>query len=275
MDHSYEEIRDVALDLLAGREKGNNGLDQYQALMKAVADVFHRRENSSDNLYSSIPRSMITLSSADRELFLEVFWDLFRQSVITLGLNDSNREFPFFRISTFGKNILEGHEAYFFHDVSTYANVIITEIPNINQITSLYLREAMQAFKAGCILSATVMLGVAAEHTFLLMIEAIEKNTKWAPLFNSVGQQKSLLAKINKFKNVLDQHQRDIPGEIKEDVDTQFAGIIAVIRTFRNQSGHPTGKIISREQAYILLQLFVPYCKKMYQLINFFQSTTP
>jgi hypothetical protein len=36
----------------------------------------------------------------------------------------------------------------------------------------LYFQEAIQAFKANCLLSATVMLDVAAEHTFLLMLEA-------------------------------------------------------------------------------------------------------
>ena len=30
----------------------------------------------------------------------------------------------------------------------------------------------------------------------------------------------------------------------------------------------PTGKIIDREQSYVLLQLFIPYCKKMYQLMD-------
>jgi hypothetical protein len=55
-------------------------------------------------------------------------------------------------------------------------------------------------------------------------------------------------------------------ARIKEDLDTHFAGILSVIRTFRNQSGHPTGRIIDREQAYVLLQLFIPHCRKMYQL---------
>ncbi|MFL6597469.1 MAG: hypothetical protein ACJ8KF_05835, partial [Chthoniobacterales bacterium] len=39
------------------------------------------------------------------------------------------------------------------------------------------------------------------------------------------------------------------------------------IGALERQSGHPSGKIIDREQAYILLQLFPRYCKKMYQLI--------
>jgi len=57
---------------------------------------------------------------------------------------------------------------------------------------------------------------------------------------------------------------------VKEDLDTNFSGILSIIRNFRNQSGHPSGKIIDREQAYILLQLFPPYCKKMYQLMDFY-----
>ena len=61
---------------------------------------------------------------------------------------------------------------------------------------------------------------------------------------------------------------------MKEDLDTNFSGILSIIRNFRNQSGHPSGKIIDREQAYILLQLFPPYCKKMYQLMDFIRNAT-
>jgi hypothetical protein len=43
---------------------------------------------------------------------------------------------------------------------------------------------------------------------------------------------------------------------------SRFGAILAVIRNFRNESGHPSGKIIEREQAYVLLS----YCKKVYQL---------
>jgi hypothetical protein len=76
----------------------------------------------------------------------------------------------------------------------------------------------------------------------------------------------------NKFKNILDQNLKALPAEIKEDLDTHFSGILSVIRNFRNQSGHPTGKIIDREQTFVLLQLFVPYCKKLYQMNDYFQE---
>ncbi len=28
---------------------------------------------------------------------------------------------------------------------------------------------------------------------------------------------------------------------------------------------------MEREQAYVLLQMFIPYCKKLYELIDFFK----
>lgn len=269
VNHSYEEIRSVALDLLAGRERGPYDLNQYQHLLIGVAEVFARRDGGpQDRSYQGQGLSGLGRQSAeDRELFLEVFWALFREGVITLGLNDSNRDFPHFRITEFGKRIATHQQAYFFHDVSSYEAAIRSEVPTVDDITVLYLKEAMQSFRTGCVLASTVMLGVATEHTFLLLIEKIENNATHNPTFAGVGQQRTILQKVNKFKNIMDQELRNVPPEIKEDFDTHFAGILSIIRTFRNQAGHPTGKIIDREQAYVLLQLFIPYCKKMYQLM--------
>lgn len=267
MDHSYEEIRSVVLDLLAGRERAYYDLNQYQHLLIGVASVFLQRE--SGNIHGPVGGSPM-LSPADREKFLEVFWGLFREGVITLGFNDSNREFPFFRVSEFGRQLLDGGQAYFFHDVSSYEKVIRNEIPQIDNVTLIYLKEAMQAFRAGCILSSSVMLGVATERTLLLLIEKINQNATHASTFAKVNQQHTILQKVNKFKNILEQQLGNLPSEIKEDIDTNFAGILSIIRNFRNQSGHPTGQIIDREQVYILLQLFVHYCKKMYQLMDYY-----
>ena len=102
---------------------------------------------------------------------------MFRQGIITLGLNDSNPEFPWFHLTALGEPVVAGEDAYFVHDVSGYEKRIVKEIPKIDSVTLLYLKEALQTFRAGCVLSATVMLAVATEHTFLLLIEAIERNT--------------------------------------------------------------------------------------------------
>lgn len=271
MDHSFEEIRSAVLDLLAGREHASYHLDQYEHLLIGVAEVFERREGQSpakQGIARSSSGANAQLSRADKERFLEVFWGLFREGVITLGSDDRNRKFPFCRVSGFGRRILEHQQAYFFHDVMTYEKLIKAEIPSIDDVTLLYLKEAMQSFRAGCTLAATVMLGVAIEHTFLLLTEKINQSPRHTAMYASVNQQRTILQKVNKFKNILDQDSHNLPGEVKEDLDTHFAGILSVVRTFRNQSGHPTGKIIDREQVYVLLHLFVSYAKKMYQLMD-------
>ena len=264
VDHSYEEIRGAALDVLAGREKAPYEVNVYEHLGIGVAEAFGRRELPPEAMQGS--RRPLSLSSADSELFLEVFWDLFRQGIITLGSNDNNRAFPHFRLSRLGRQLIQTQNTYFFHDVAGYTQRLTKEVPTIEAVTLLYVQEALQAFRSGCILSSSVMLGVATEHTFLVLAAAVDHSPTYGKAFAGVAGEKTILQKVNKFKRILDGHLGSLPRELKEDIDTHFAGILSVIRTFRNDAGHPTGKIIEREQAYVLLELFIPYCRKMYQL---------
>lgn len=265
MNHSYEEIRDIILDLLSGREKASYELSQFEHLAIGVAEVFQRRENEQQPKTCGEPH----LTISDKELTRDVFWDLFRQGIIILGYNDANPKYPFFRLSHNGQKILENSITYFFYDVSSYEMAIKKEVPKIDDTTLIYLKEAMQAFRAGCLLSSSVMLGVATEHTFLLLMEIIGQNPEHKLIATAVNKEITILRKVNKFKNKLDETK--LPPEIKEDIDTYFAGILSILRNYRNQSGHPTGKIIDREQMYVLLNLFIPYCKKMYQLMDYYK----
>lgn len=275
MPHTYEEIRSVAIDILANREAVRYSPNQYQNLLLGIGEVLERR-----NPITATPRNSISISGrdakidqGDKDTILEVFWDLFRQGVITLGANDSNREFPFFRVSSYGKRIIANQDTYFFHDVTTYESLIRDEIPDIDGVTMVYLKEAMQAFRVGCILSSTVMLGVSTEHTFNLLVEKINENETHAATFQSVSSHWGILRRATEFRRVLDSQVGILPREVKEDLGTHFAGILSIIRNFRNQSGHPSGHIVGREQCYVLLQLFIPYCKKMYQLIRHYSQS--
>jgi hypothetical protein len=269
MDHSYEEIRNIALDILAEREKTQYGAGQYANLEVSVAEVLQRRDGQTNPPHSY--HGQADLSYADALLFQEVFWDLFRQGITTLGLDRANKNFPFFRVSSYGQRILENQNVYFFHDVTSYEKIIRDSIPDIDDTTLLYLKEAMQAFRSGCILSASVMLGVATEHAFLNLLDVIDANPTHKPAFKNALAERMILRKFNAFRKTLESQLTTMPREIQEGIDTQLSGILDIIRTFRNESGHPSGKIISREQCYVLLNLYVPYCKKIYQLIKHYK----
>ena len=271
MPHSYEEIRSATLDVLAGRVATQYTANQYAHLKIGVGKALRGRDGLPEPAPGAYPADS-SLEQADADLFLEIFWDLFRDGVITLGFDDSNKEFPFFRITGRGNTLLSGGEEYFLHDVSGFEKQIKAEIPDIDPTTLLYLKEALQAFRSGCILASTVMLGVATEHTFLLLIETIDNNKTHSATFSAVSKERGLLRKINKFKSILEMNKKSVPRELLEDFDTHFLGIQSLIRGFRNESGHPSGKIIEREQAFVNLQLFVSYGRKAYQFITHYSK---
>ena len=123
-----------------------------------VAEVLQKRDGTPHDP----KRRAAQLSQNDKDLFQEVFWDLFRQNIITLGNRaDPNAAYPYYHVSNFGKNLLDNEEVYFFHDLTSYEKIIRENITDIDDLTIFYLKEAMQAFMVGCRLSSGVMWGVA------------------------------------------------------------------------------------------------------------------
>ena len=264
--YTYEEIRNVAIDILSGRESIKT--TNYEGLKRSVGNILSQRNTGETPSPFEEP-----MSRKDGDIFLEVFWDLFRQGIITLGFDDRNPNFPHFRVSAHGKKILENQDVYFYHNVSSYEAVIKQQVPSIDDVTLIYLKEAMQSFYSGCYLSSSVMLGVASEHTFLKLLDKIETTGTYKSTFKKAFDERNISKKLEAFKNRLKQEMGNnisLPDEIKENLDTNLDGIMNTIRNFRNESGHPSGNIISREQCYVNLNLFIPYCKKAYQLIDFF-----
>lgn len=271
MAHSAEEMRAATLDVLAGRVASDYPLDQFAHLKIGVGKALRGRDGLPPAVLVAFPADS-ALGNEDADTFLEVFWDLFRDGIICLGCDSGalRSSFPYFRVTSRGRRVLSGENAYFLHDVSGFESQVRAEIPDIDQTSLLYLKEALQAFRAGCILSSTVMLGVATEHTFLLLLEVISQNATHASMFAAVQHERTTLRKINKFKNLMEQAWKSFPQSLLEDFDTHFLAIQSLLRTFRNEAGHPSGKIIDREQAFINLQLFIPFGRKAYELMAHF-----
>ena len=263
MTHSYEEIRDAAVDVLTGRFHLADKINQFGGLVRGVALYFEKKDNQ--------PRlgAGASLNPADQELVRDVFWDLFRQGYITIGYDGINANCPFFRLSYFGrKTLLEG-APYKFTDTTTYLELVRKAAPHVDDVTLVYLDEAVRAFYAGCFLSCSVMLGVAAENLFNRLIDGAKSNKKHAAAFAKVASQRFMLGKIVEFQIALEPIKPSLPGYVREDLDTHLNAIQAVLRTHRNSTGHPTGRTMNRELMYVHLQLFAPFAQKLEQLEGF------
>ena len=270
MKHSYEEIRAATFDVLSGRAKTEYSLNQYHYLKIGVGKALDKYDNLPPKPPSSYPADS-ALTEEDAETLREVFWDLFRQGILTLGKDEINNTFPFFRVTSYGAKAVREGDIYFISDTTIFEQRVKSEIPNIDDISILYLKESFQAFRSGCLISSAVMLGVAAEHLFQLLLDQLESNPKQSPRFSIVFQQRTILPKIEKFKNIIVADKASFPKDVQESFDTQFLGIQSIIRIYRNESGHPTGRVIDREQAFVNLRLFIPFGKMVHCLMNHYK----
>jgi hypothetical protein len=260
--HTYEEIRESVIDIILKRVPVAHQPEQWVSLQSSVAEVFARRERNAGEQPYPPPR----LHPYDAELVRDVFWDLFRQGFITLGLNDSNPQWPWFRLSHFGENALTTQSPYRFHDTNSFLGLVKTEVPDISPEAVVYLDEAVSAFYAGCLLASCVMLGVAAEAEFLRLADVATKNPVHGPKFSAVAKHNQIRQKVTKFQDCLKPLIAALPYEATEDLETNFLAIQSVLRIARNDAGHPTGATPQREQVYVYLQLFVPFARQLMRL---------
>jgi hypothetical protein len=260
--HSYEELRALVIDELLTPTCRN-----FDELQEKVSQAILKQNNE----WPRPPRetgiayqgAVSYLHPNDSSTILEIFWDLFRQGVITLGTDARNPGWPWFRLSRFGQNI-KNQSAFRFHDTSSYIAMIRTYDPNISPSGVLYLEEAAASFYAECLLSASVMLGVAAEAEFLRVLDVATGSTKWASIFAPVTKVPFIRGKIQKFQGALAPHRNSIAHEVTEDLDTNLSMIQSVLRLARNDAGHPSGSAApTREQVYVNMQLFGPFARQL------------
>ncbi|WP_029083962.1 hypothetical protein [Bradyrhizobium sp. th.b2] len=257
--YGYEELREIVVDILIGKEQVDEPT-QWDNLTQAVATVIARRAgHNGPQAYRQ------AWCPQQAELVRDIFWDLFRQGFITLGLNHSNPAWPFFRLSHYGQKALKHQSPFRFHDTKSFVQLVMREAPDLSREAQEYLEEAVATFYAGCLLSSCVMLGVAAEAEFLRLVD-VASNGKHATKFAAVPKPLFIRQKIGKFQAALTPLANTLPKEVTEDLDTNFTMVQSVLRVSRNEAGHPTAAKPEREQVYVFLQLFVPFARQAMRL---------
>ena len=103
MPRTYAQIRTKALDVLRA---GHHNRGQFAVFLEAV-DAAFAHSHANEPREGARFGTHVELSVAEKTLLMEVFWDLFREGIITLGINDAHADFPWFHVSERGKKRLE------------------------------------------------------------------------------------------------------------------------------------------------------------------------
>ncbi len=266
----YDEIRSVVLEYLRSKPS-----TEYLQICAGVAQIAVDRKI----VPHPYPGTIVTgatydLQDEDNELVREIIWDLIIERVLTIGFDRSNPNWPFLKLTAYGKSIVSS-EKPIPHDPSGYLKRVKEEIPNIDTVIYKYLEEAINTYNIGAYLSASVTLGCASEKALLLLIDSYTNSlndSKKQESFRNKIQGRMIKRQYEEFSKVVTAQIGTLPNELSDNLTTILLGVFEMIRNNRNDAGHPTGKVVKREQIFAYLQVFIEYCKRIYGLISYYNN---
>ena len=225
------------------------------------------------------PRSRVSANTyppGDQAKIIEIIWSLIVQGVLVPGLNDANEGWPFLRLTDYGRRCL-AEERLLPHDPDGFLLQFTKEVPSADSVIVDYLEEALQCFLRGQNRAAAVMLGGASEKAVLLLFEAygnaITNPIRQKKFFEDLERANSIFRKYEIFDKRFATTRPQLPIELQENVNSLLRGVFDLIRSSRNDAGHPTsGVLVDRDTVYSHLRLFVPYCKRIYGLIDWLST---
>jgi hypothetical protein len=175
------------------------------------------------------------------EAVYSLLWQLVSEGVIRPGR--VSLTFPEMSVTEYGKRVINNENAHP-HDVERFLNQMRSG-QQIDPTVEAYLVESLHSFRQDRIVASAVLLGVAAERTFLLiagaLLEALKdanEQTKFKKLLDRQAmkpKQDWAHAKLLK----LDESRSKLPDDFPESTPLMVTGIYDLIRQQRNDLGHP------------------------------------
>lgn len=263
-EHSYEELREVVIAVML--DANNNGVDRFDKLLDMAGAELCREGALEHGPQHFSDGWAAQLHPNDAELVLEIIWDLFRQGIVTLGADVSNPYWPWLRLSRFGECALQ-HGPYRFHNKAEFMEALHSEATDLSPDAVLYLKEAVVAFYADCLLSTCVMLSIAAESEFLRLLDVAKNSKTYGKYFIRIGEGMSIRTKILMFGEAIKPILAFLSKSVTDEMGNALITLQSLLRTARSESGRPPGvNAPSRDEVYVYLQLFLPLAEQLMRL---------
>lgn len=252
----YNDLRSVMLDYLKTHPRG-----QFNLISDSIQQFYTERG------FPMAPSDFETLKQIIHEFYLE------RILVPGYGRDASGAwRWPFYRLTDYGKRVVDNPE-YQPHDPTGYLNRIQNEVSTIDPVIVHYLEEALNCYRGSLLLAAAVMIGCAAEKAMLLLVDAFGSaisDAKDKAKYEREVKSLMISRKYDALWKRLEPLESALPNSLGDDLHVILDRVFDLIRTTRNEAGHPTGKRIERETIHANLLLFPSYCKRVYKLIEHF-----
>jgi hypothetical protein len=268
----FEQVRtlthEVLKEMLRGVKKNPNTVTNFTGNMQRTNIVGQVEQIARQ-------RGHLTnqdLSHEERRFVVEALWQLVIQGILIPGTFDGDQGWPFVSFTEHGERTIqeEGPTPY---DPDRYLEQF--RGGNVDPVVSFYVEEALGSFTANRHTSCVVMLGVASERVLDLLhsafLAALASQNEREKLMQKANG-KMLVVRYGELKKRLEPKKDQLPQAMRDNLDTTLTSIFNIIRQLRNDAGHPTGRQMTRDEAYALLYLFPYYHAQMSALIEHLEA---
>jgi hypothetical protein len=218
------------------------------------------------------------LSPLDMSHILEVIWDLITERVLTPGIDQSNVNFPFVSVTSFGQEVIS-QSAPHYYDPPAYIEYLKSVTQNLDAVVEQYVTESLNCFRRQLLFASAVMLGAAAEKAILLLLEAVAKSLidpqkkAEAELLLEGGKLPAIFDKIMGTLEPLTK-KGAIPYSVHQGCIEHLMSLFEMIRVQRNDAVHPTAGLVNRDKVFISIQTLPVALQLVYNLIGWLGSNS-
>lgn len=250
--------------------------------LRSNAEAHHILSEFAKQLGTNIPVSVDNFNEVLSEL-----WDMAMERIVRPEWSEITRKDHFglngFKLTEYGKAFLEGPPI---DRPSQYIDFLTEQAPAISGNDEIvnYVWESLTAYNHGCYFSSTVMLGVASERLFDILLDAYidyipSHQTQVAQdRFKKAIDGRTISTQYEEFMKKLP----DLTGSagikpkhlarcFKQAIEVTFNSI----RSYRNYSAHPrTNGVVPRDFIQIHLGCFPLFCQHFYNAIEWLKNET-
>jgi hypothetical protein len=275
---SNEQLRTLALEYLKSPLAGSESSHHTTELSTHIGTLAVKLGlikttpvsgfRGSDRTMYGVEVEHITQRDVNR--VTNVIWDMIIEGLVRPGTGDGRQcDFPFLHLTERGREVANGVLSPY--DPDGYLKRLKESIPKLDSTILTYLDECLKGFRVGCTLSSAICIGVASEKAFMLVLDAY---STYLPASDGAAFRKkiegqSINPQFDAFKSKYEGSLKgELTREVKEGLHTSLYGVFELIRSQRNDAGHPSGKVVERETVYASIVAFPNHLKRMYMLLK-------
>lgn len=155
----------------------------------------------------------------------------------------------------------------------------MTLVPNVDPVIGQYVEESLQTYNDGRLFASAVMIGAASEKAVYLLIEALRRavsdSSEQRGIDNDLSQR-GLPAMFKRLYNNIERARRQggMEPAIHEMAHAHLVSLQEAIRIQRNDAVHPRTARVAPVGVRLSLAAFPHACRKVYDLIAWFDTHT-